>query len=146
MIGRRSVIGALIAMTSGPTWSQAQFNNTEDSMKFKMTFSDHVMAATLDGSPASQELFGLLPLDLKIEDYSTNEKIAYLPRKLTKHQDVAFGDGRPGDIAYYAPWGNLVFFHADYRYSRGLIRLGRFDVGFEPLLTRGEFPLRITPI
>lgn len=146
MIGRRSVIGALIAMTSGPTWSQAHLNNTENSMKFKMTFSDHVMAATLDGSPASQELFGLLPLDLKIEDYSTNEKIAYLPRKLTKHQDVPFGDGRPGDIAYYAPWGNLVFFHADYRYSPGLIRLGRFDVGFEPLLTRGEFPLRITPI
>lgn len=115
-------------------------------MKFKITFSDHEMAATLDGSSASQELFSLLPLDLKIEDYSTNEKIAYLPRKLTKHQDVAFSDGRPGDIACYAPWGNLVFFHADYRYSRGLIRLGRFDVGFEPLLTRGEFPLRITSI
>lgn len=146
MIDRRTVIGALIVMASGPAWSQAQLNKTEHSMKFKMTFSDHEMIASLEKSPVSRELFGLLPLDLKIEDYSTNEKIAYLPRKLTKHQDVPFDDGRPGDIAYYAPWGNLVFFHADYRYSQGLIRLGRFDVGFEPLFNLGEFPLRITPI
>ncbi|MND46120.1 hypothetical protein D3C80_369910 [compost metagenome] len=146
MIDRRSAIVAMGAMASAPAWSHAQSNKMGRAMKFKMTFSDHQMAATLDESPASRELFGLLPLDLKIEDYSTNEKIAYLPRKLTKYQDVPFGDGRPGDIAYYAPWGNLVFYHADYRYSRGLIRLGRFDLGFETLLTRGEFPLRIIPI
>lgn len=54
-----------------------------------------------------------------------------------------FDQARRGDIAYYAPWGNLVFYYGSYRYSKGLIRLGRFDDGFEPLLTRGEFPLRI---
>ncbi|RVG13858.1 hypothetical protein CN234_06035 [Sinorhizobium meliloti] len=47
------------------------------------------------------------------------------------------------DLCYYAPWGNLAFFYAGYRYSAGLIRLGRLDGGVEPLLTRGKFPLRI---
>jgi len=42
------------------------------------------------------------------------------------------------------PWGNLAFFHPGYRYSPGLIRLGRVDAGVEPLLTRGTFPLRLS--
>lgn len=46
----------------------------------------------------------MLPIDLKIEDYSTNEKIGYLPRKLTQVTDTPFDNERPGDIAYYAPW------------------------------------------
>lgn len=108
-----------------------------------MTFADQTMTATLLDNPSAHELAGMLPLDLKIDDYSTNEKIAYLPRKLTQIVDEPFGNTRPGDIAYYAPWGNLVFYYDSYRYSKGLIRLGRFDDGFEPLLVRGEFPLRI---
>ncbi len=46
-------------------------------------------------------------------------------------------------LCYYAPWGNLSFFYAGYRWSRGLIRLGRIDGSFAPLMTRGEFPLQI---
>ena len=38
-----------------------------------------------------------------------------------------FGNEAPGDLAYYAPWGNLAFFYESYRYSGGLIRLGRID-------------------
>ncbi|WFU10318.1 cyclophilin-like fold protein [Rhizobium sp. CB3090] len=84
----------------------------------------------------------MLPLDLMIEDYSMNEKMAYLPRKLAVQGTEAFADESVGDLCYYAPWGNLVFFHAGYRYSRGLVRLGRLDGGAAPLLTRGKFPLR----
>jgi hypothetical protein len=34
-------------------------------------------------------------------------------------------------------------FLPSYRFSRGLIRLGRIEGGVEPLLTKGEFPVRI---
>ncbi|WP_225770210.1 cyclophilin-like fold protein [Inquilinus sp. Marseille-Q2685] len=30
------------------------------------------------------------------------------------------GPFAPGDFCYYAPWGNLAFFYAGYRYSRDL--------------------------
>jgi hypothetical protein len=46
-------------------------------------------------------------------------------------------------LCYYAPWGNLALFYASYRWSSGLIRLGRIDGSFDPLLVRGKFPLRI---
>ena len=110
-------------------------------MKVEFEFSRHVFQATLFDTPSSRDLVSMLPLDLIIDDYANNEKIAYLPRKLTEDGSGRFGDEAAGDFCYYAPWGNLVFFYASYRYSRGLIRLGRLDEGIDPLLTKGEFPL-----
>ncbi|MBR0707135.1 MFS transporter [Bradyrhizobium liaoningense] len=112
-------------------------------MQIRCAFDRHSFTATLLDIPPARDLVALLPLDLAIEDYSTNEKIAYLPRKLTENGSGPFTDEAPGDLCYFAPWGNLAFFHGNYRYSNGLIRLGRLDGGAQPLLTRGKYPLRI---
>lgn len=114
-------------------------------MKIRVAFNGQEFTATLYDNPSARDLASMLPLDLKFEDYGNNEKIAYLPRKLTEEGSGSFGNETPGDLCYYAPWGNLVFYYAGYRYSKGLIRLGRLDGGIEPLLTRGEFPVRIEP-
>jgi Cyclophilin-like family len=37
---------------------------------------------------------------------------------------MAGSDPSIGDIAYYAPWGNLALFYKDFGYSNGLITLG----------------------
>ncbi|MFC3638338.1 cyclophilin-like fold protein [Camelimonas fluminis] len=112
-------------------------------MRLRFIFADQEFTATLEDNPSARDLLSILPLDLKISDYSTNEKIAYLPRELTKEGRGRFGDEAIGDLCYYAPWGNLVMFYGPYRWSRGLIRLGRLDQGAGPLLVRGEYPLRI---
>ena len=112
-------------------------------MKIRIVFNGHDVTATLNDTPSARDLASMLPLDLTIDDYSTNEKIAYLPRKLTEEGSGPFANEAPGDLCYYVPWGNLAFFYAGYRYSKGLIRLGRLDGGIEPLLARGEFPLRV---
>ena len=112
-------------------------------MRIGIAFADHEFTATLYDNPSARDFASMLPLDLSIDDYANNEKIAYLPRKLTEEGAGPFSNERPGDLCYYAPWGNLAFFYDGYRYSSGLIRLGRLDDGVEPLLTRGEFPLRI---
>jgi hypothetical protein len=142
---RRMVLGAcVVGMSaraigaSGPAWGQTA---EKPFMKVEFAFSGQVFTATLLDNPSARDFASLLPLTLKIDDYSTNEKIAYLPRKLTEAGSGAFGNEVPGDLAYYAPWGNLVFYHAGYHYSQGLIRLGRLDGGIKPLLTRGQFPL-----
>ena len=113
-------------------------------VKIECTFGNHKFTASLYGNASARDLASMLPLDLTIEDYANNEKIAHLPRKLSEEGSGPFGNEAPGDLCYYAPWGNLAFFYADYRYSSGLIRLGRLDDGFETLLTRGKFPLRIS--
>jgi hypothetical protein len=112
-------------------------------MQIRCAFAGQSFTATLLDTPSARDFASMLPLDISIEDYSTNEKIAYLPRKLTEDGSGPFSGDRPGDLCHYAPWGNLAFFHAGYRYSSGLIRLGRLDDGPKPLLTRGKFPLRI---
>lgn len=110
-----------------------------------MTFDGPTMTAALHDSPAARDFFSMLPLDLKIEDYAHNEKIAYLPRKLTGEGRGPFGNEQPHDLCYFMPWGNLAMFYADYRHP-GLIRLGRFDEGQEGLHGRGAFPLHIERI
>jgi len=112
-------------------------------MQICCTFGEEKFTATLLDSPSARDFASMLPLDLNIEDYSTNEKITHLPRKLTQEGSGPFSNEAPGDLCYYAPWGNLAFFHSTYRYSSGLIRLGRLDNGPSPLLTRGKFRLRI---
>jgi len=47
-----------------------------------------------------------------------------------------------GDVAYYAPWGNLVIYYKDFGYSPGLIGLGRIDAGLEALSVPGS--LKVT--
>ncbi|MBS7534733.1 MFS transporter [Ancylobacter sonchi] len=111
-------------------------------MKIRMRFADRVMTATLYDNPSARDFYAMLPLDLAIKDYGSNEKIAYLPRKLTEEGSGRFDNERPYDLCYFMPWGNLAMFHADYKYP-GLIRLGRFDDGYEALHVTGEFPLRI---
>ncbi|MDG4901051.1 cyclophilin-like fold protein [Mesorhizobium sp. WSM4989] len=107
-----------------------------------MTFDGRTMTATLYDNPSARDFFSMLPLDLTIDDYARNEKIAYLPRKLTEEGSGPFGNEQPYDLCYFVSWGNLAMFYADYRHP-GLIRLGRFDGGEEALHIRGEFPLRI---
>jgi len=112
-------------------------------MRIRCSFANQTFTVTLEENPAAREFAAMLPLDLGIEDYSTNEKIAYLPRKLTEIGNGPFASEAAGDLCYYAPWGNLAFFHGGYKYSSGLIRLGRLDDGPGPLLKRGKFSLRI---
>lgn len=146
---RRAFLGMTVAGTAFPQLAlgQAASGQTAEGIleggRLEIGFGDHVFTATLYNNPSSRDLVSMLPLGLTVEDYSNNEKIAYLPRKLTEEGAAPFGSEAIGDVCYFAPWGNLVFFYGNYRYSRGLIRLGRLDKGVEPLLTRGTFPLRI---
>jgi hypothetical protein len=127
----------LVSLTRGRAQGSAP-------VKIRIAFNDQTMTAALEDNPSAGDFASMLPLhELEINNYADNEKIAYLPRKLTEDGSGPFKNERPGDLCYYAPWGNLAFFYAGYHWSQGLIRLGRIDGGFDPLLVRGKFPLRI---
>jgi hypothetical protein len=146
-ISRRTLLGAALATAVLPRLAVSQegkhpANQEPTDMRIRMTFDGRTMTATLYDNPSARDFYSMLPLDLTIEDYSNNEKIAYLPRKLTEDGSGPFGNERPYDLCYFMPWGNLAMFYAYYRHP-GLIRLGRFDEGYEALHVPGEFPLRI---
>lgn len=141
---RRTLLAMAAAfILPGRALSKSGADNQEKTdLKIKLTFGKNTMMATLYDNPSARDFASMLPLDLKIVDFGSNEKIAYLPRKLTVEGHGPFDNERPYDLCYYMPWGNLAMFYADYRHP-GLIRLGRFDQGYEALHIPGEFPLRI---
>jgi hypothetical protein len=100
-------------------------------MRIRLTFDGKVVEATLLDNATARDLLSLLPMTLTLDDYDSTEKIGYPPRKLSTADAPAGVDPSVGDIAYYAPWGNLAIFYKDFGYSRGLVKLGRLDSSIE---------------
>jgi hypothetical protein len=112
-------------------------------MKLRLTLNGAPLAATLYDNAASRDLLKLLPLELTLQDYASAEKIAYLPRKLDTVAAPAGFDPTPGDITYYAPWGNLAIFYRDQPFASGLVSLGRIESGLDALKIGGTLKLTI---
>ena len=98
-------------------------------MKINLKLPDQTLTATLYDTPTARDFAAMLPLTLTLEDYAKTEKVSELPKKLTKEGAPAGAAPSVGDIAYYVPWGNLALFYKDFRYSDGLILLGKLDGG-----------------
>jgi hypothetical protein len=114
-----------------------------DSMKIRIKIHETEVTATLVDNATSRDLVALLPLRLTLEDYGDVEKIAYLPRKLSIEGAPAGSTPSAGDVSYYAPWGNVAFFRKEFRYSNGLITLGKIDSGREALDLTGPVDVLI---
>ena len=97
----------------------------------------------LDDGLAARDFASLLPLTVTLEDYGTIEKIADLPRRLDIRGMPAGTAAAQGDITYYAPWGNLAIFQKEFRYSEGLVKIGRIDVGLSALRRKGSIKATI---
>jgi hypothetical protein len=112
-------------------------------MKIRLTVNGKAVDATLLDNATARDFLSLLPLTLTLEDYASTEKISYLRRKLSTAGAPAGVDPSPGDIAYYAPWGNLAVFYKDAGYAKDLVKLGRLDSGIEALSVRGSLKVTI---
>ena len=93
----------------------------------RIRLAGETVAVTLEAGEAARAFRALLPLTLTLKDHNGTEKIGDLPRRLSVQGEPSGADPEPGDIAYYAPWGNLAIYYEDFEYSRGLVRLGRLS-------------------
>jgi hypothetical protein len=126
-------------VSSAPSRQPNEVSNEQvESMKIRIKIEDKVVTATLTDSKTTRDFISLLPLTLTLEDYAGTEKISYLPRKLSTEDAPSGSDPSVGDIAYYAPWGNLAIFYKDFRYSDGLVILGKIDGGMEAFNAPGS--------
>lgn len=82
-------------------------------MNIRLTIDGHPVAATLDDSPTARDFAALLPLTLNLSDFHRTERIADLPRRLTTSGAPETAEAKAGDLAYYAPWGNLAVYYRD---------------------------------
>ncbi|MFD7406522.1 cyclophilin-like fold protein [Streptomyces sp. NPDC059866] len=113
-------------------------------MNIRLTINGTPVDATLNDSAAARDFADQLPLDLTLTDFHQTEKIADLPRRLSTSGAPEGATPRAGDLAYYAPWGNLAVFYRDFPYSDGLIILGRIpESATEQLAAADEVPVTI---
>lgn len=139
---RRVFLAGAVLLVTRPIHAQTKVTP----MRLHCSFADQSFSYLLDDNPTARDLLSMLPLDLTIEDFSTNEKIADLPRRLDEGGLIDYDDEAPGDLCYFRDWGNLAFFHDDYSYRGDLIRLGKIEGGVKPLLVKGTFPLRLEAV
>ncbi|MEG5172140.1 cyclophilin-like fold protein [Microcoleus sp. B3-D7] len=112
-------------------------------MKINIKVGNKVITATLIDSKTTQDFISLLPLTLTLEDHANTEKVSDLPRRLSTEDAPPGSDPAVGDIAYYAPWGNLAMYYNDFGYSNGLVILGKIDGDIETLNVPGSVEVTI---
>lgn len=96
------------------------------------------LTLTLEDNSAARSLLSQLPLTLTFEDYNGTEKIAYPPEELDLSDAPDSCDPDVGTLAYYVPWGNLCIFYQDFRYSEGLVPLGKLEGDMELLTAMAD--------
>ncbi|MFB9831321.1 cyclophilin-like fold protein [Actinoallomurus acaciae] len=115
------------AATSSPSERSAP-------MGIQVTLDGQPVGATLKDSPAARDFAELLPLTLDLTDFHSTERVADLPRRLTTDRAPEPAAAQVGDIAYYAPWGNLALFYQDGPApSADLLILGHLNVHADQL-------------
>ena len=113
-------------------------------MKICLQLDGKNLRATLNDSPAARDFAALLPLMLTLKDHAATEKISDLPRRLSTSSAPAGAKPSSGDIAFYAPWGNLAIFYRGADYAPGLIKLGQLDDGAAELSRAGSLQVTIS--
>lgn len=93
-------------------------------MKIKVTNKDFSIKYELNDSEAANNLYKQLPITTTVKDYSDDEKIFYSSERLNTNNGIQ-GSAKAGDLAYFAPWGDVVFYYKDFGSYPGLYILGR---------------------
>ena len=96
--------------------------------QISVQFGENTVVYALNDGSAADSLYGMLPMTIEVEDYSTNEKIFY-PEEGLDTGDSPPAQAGAGTLAYYEPWGDVVFFYGDYNENPGLFELGQVVSG-----------------
>ncbi|HXG68299.1 MAG TPA: cyclophilin-like fold protein [Blastocatellia bacterium] len=121
-----------------PAQTNEVANKQAKDMKIRIKIGGKVVTAILNDNQTARDFVSLLPQTLTLEDYAGTEKISDLPKRLSTKGAPSGSDPAVGDIAYYAPWGNLAIFYRDFGYSSGLVILGKIDGGMEAFNAPGS--------
>lgn len=119
-------------------------SNEEESRRVRLIIGEQEMYATLNDDPAAESLMAMLPTDFTFEDFNGVEKIGYPNTPFYLDESTYGGAPAAGDIAIYAPWGNLSIFYQQYQHNDDLIMLGHIDEGLEVLTSQtSNFTVRM---
>lgn len=102
-------------------------------MKIKVSDGTLEIVFALNDSDAAQSLYAVLPFDVEVSNYSSNEKIFYPPTGVTINGTGPQVSGDAGDLALFSPWGNVVMYYGNYSQYSGLYKLGEAESGADQI-------------
>ena len=112
--------------------------NPSEGTPIRITFDDTVLAARLHDNARARDLASQLPLTLTFRDHNNVEKTAPLPRELSLEGAPEGHDPAAGEIGYWAPGGDLVFYYdSDAPFFNGIVRIGEFDGEMDAIERQG---------
>jgi hypothetical protein len=131
-----------------PTPGQASGDQDSDPTEgtpIRTTFGDTVLTARLHDNATARDLAAQLPLTLTFRDHNNVEKTAPLPRELSLEGAPEGHDPAAGDIGYWAPDGDLVFYYdSDAPFFNGIVGIGEFDGEMDAIERQsGDFSVTI---
>ena len=110
-----------------------------DGTPIRITFDDTQLTGRLHDNATARDLAAQLPLTLTFRDHNNVEKTAPLPRELSLDGAPEGHDPAAGDIGYWAPDGDLVFYYdSDAPYFNGIVRIGELDGDLQALERQSE--------
>jgi hypothetical protein len=130
---RNALVLALLATVSlsgcggedGNQPAGAPQTSPADGTPIRIAFGDTELTARLDDNATARDLAAQLPLTLTFRDHNSVEKTAPLPRELSLEGAPEGHDPAAGDIGYWAPGGDLVFYYdSDAPFFNGIVRIG----------------------
>ncbi len=136
--------GAPGASTPAPSPSPSPASGEQDAgasdgTPIRITFGDTQLTARLHDNATARDLAAQLPLTLTFRDHNNVEKTAPLPRELSLDDAPEGQDPAAGDIGYWAPEGDLVFYYdSDAPFFNGIVRIGEFDDEMDAIERQSE--------
>ncbi len=131
--------GAPDASTPAPSPSPSAASGDQDAgasdgTPIRITVGDAELSARVHDNATARDLAAQLPLTLSFRDHNNVEKTAPLPRELSLDGAPEGHDPAAGDIGYWAPDGDLVFYYdSDAPFFNGIVHIGEFDGDMDAL-------------
>ena len=97
-------------------------------MRIEITIGGQRFRAALTESAAARDLMAQLPITIDMVDHGGVEKTGPLPFPLSLEGQPEGADPDVGDVGYYAPGQDLVFYYGDQSYFPGIVVLGTWRV------------------
>ena len=109
-----------------------EFYEGGSNLKIKVESKNAVVVYELHDSTAARELILQLPLEIEVENYGSNEKIFYPPKKLST-DGLKPADYREGTLGYFEPWHDVVMYYDRFSAYPGLYDLGTCVSGLDSI-------------
>jgi len=131
--------GGTDARTPSPSPSAGPSSGDQDGTPIRVSFGDTQLVGRLADNATARDLADQLPLTLTFRDHNNVEKTAPLPRELSLDRAPGGHDPAAGDVGYWAPDGDLVFYYDDGApYFDGIVRIGELDGDLQALARQSD--------